>query len=100
MVLFIILNKPASYYTTIPTPPTLLRAARSPVVGEEGRVSASLLLGQHVDLGLELGVRGDGAWLGNDLAALDVVSLEAAQKNAHVVSGLAVIHALLEHLHT
>mmetsp|Transcript_21859 Transcript_21859/g.36847 ORF Transcript_21859/g.36847 Transcript_21859/m.36847 type:complete len:271 (-) Transcript_21859:834-1646(-) len=69
------------------------------VVSEEGRVAASLLLGQHVDLRLEVGVGAHGAGLRDQLSAADVISLHAAQQQPHVVARLAVVHALLEHLH-
>ena len=61
-------------------------------------MTAALVLGQHVDLTLELGVGMDGAGLGKDLAALDLVALHTAQQNAHVVAGLGVIQGLAEHL--
>ncbi len=38
------------------------------------------------------------AGLGQDLAALDVVALDAAQQAAHVVAGTALVEQLLEHL--
>src|SRR5678809_34347 len=54
--------------------------------------------GQDVDLGGELGVRLDRACLGQDLAALDLVALEAPDETADVVAGLALLEQLLEHL--
>src|SRR5438876_280379 len=71
-----------------------------PVVVEERRVPPALVLGQDVDLALELGVRGVGARLDHDLAALHLLALDAAQQQAHVVAGLAVVKDLAEHLHT
>ena len=68
------------------------------VVGEERRVTATLFLGQDVDLGLELLVRLDRARLGQNLAALDAVTLDAAQQRADVVAGLALVEQLAEHL--
>ena len=53
---------------------------------------------QDVDLGLELGVRGDRARLADDLAALQVVLFHAAEEDADVVAGLALVERLLEHL--
>ena len=67
------------------------------VVGEERRVTAALFLGQDVGLGLELGVRLDRARLAEHLAALDVLTLGAAQQRADVVAGLALIEQLAEH---
>ena len=69
------------------------------VVVEERRVPTALVLGQDVDLALELGVRGVGARLDDDLAALHVLALDAAQQQAHVVARLAVVEDLAEHLH-
>src|SRR5688572_11915453 len=64
----------------------------------EGGVAAALLLGQDVDLGTELGVRLDRATLGQDLAALDLLALDAPDEAAHVVPGAALVEQLLEHL--
>src|SRR5437773_6997677 len=69
-----------------------------PVAGEEGGVSSALLLGEHVGLGLEAGVRLDAAGLGDDLAALDVLALQTPKEQADVVPGLARIQELSEHL--
>ena len=69
-----------------------------PVAVVEGGVAAALLLGQDVDLGGELGVRLDRAGLGQDLAALDLVALDAPDEAADVVAGLALVEQLLEHL--
>src|SRR5499426_1535337 len=55
-----------------------------PVVGEERRVPAALLLGQDVGLGLELGVRLHRARLAQDLAALHLVLVDAAQQRTDV----------------
>src|SRR3954468_204063 len=70
------------------------------VAREERRVTAALLLLQDVDLGLVLGVRGDGARLAEDLPALDLLALGAAQEAADVVAGLALVEDLAEHLDT
>ena len=61
-------------------------------------MTPALLLLQDVDLGLELGVRGDGARLAQHLAALDVLTLGTAQQTAGVISRLTLIEILLEHL--
>src|ERR1700736_6436410 len=65
---------------------------------EERGVPATLLLGQDVDLRLELRVRLDRAGLGQHLAALDLLALDAAQQAADVVARLAGIEQLVEHL--
>src|SRR4029453_13442112 len=69
-----------------------------PVAVVEGRVPAALLLGEDVDLGAELRVRLDGAGLGHDLAALDLLALDAPQEAADVVPRAALVEELLEHL--
>src|SRR6185503_2163159 len=69
-----------------------------PVAVVEGGMPAALLLGQDVDLGGELGVRLDRARLGQDLAALDLVALDAPDETADVVAGLTLVEQLLEHL--
>src|SRR5581483_5144740 len=66
---------------------------------EERRVAAALFLGQDVHLTLELGVRSDGARLAENLAALDLLTLGAAQQDADVVARLALVEQLAEHLH-
>src|SRR4051812_29709238 len=68
------------------------------VVVEERRVPAALVLGQDVDLALELGVRGDRAGLADDLPALDVLALDAAQQQADVLAGAPLVEDLAEHL--
>src|SRR3978361_503152 len=59
--------------------------------------SALYLLAQ-VALRLELGVRRDRAGLGQHLAALDVLALDATEQAARVVAGLALVERLVEHL--
>src|SRR5687768_9282292 len=68
------------------------------VAVEERGVTATLFLGQDVDLGLELRVRGDRARLRENLAALDVLALDAAEQEADVVARLTLIEELAEHL--
>src|SRR5271165_7453084 len=70
------------------------------VVVEERRVPTALVLGQDVDLALELGVRGVAARLDHDLAALDVLALDATEQQTDVVTGLALVEQLAEHFHT
>src|SRR3954453_4104274 len=69
-----------------------------PVAVVERGVPAALLLGQDVDLGGELGVGLDRARLGQDLAALDLLALDAPDQAADVVAGAALVQQLLEHL--
>src|SRR5699024_4384583 len=68
------------------------------VVRVERVVAAALVLGQDVDLSLEVGVRGDRAGLGHDLAALDVLTLGATQEQTAVLAGPRLVHLLVEHL--
>src|SRR4051794_29407728 len=70
------------------------------VVVEEGRVTATLVLREDVDRTLEVRVRGDRTRLDDDLAALDVLTLDAAEQQTHVVAGLALVEQLAEHLDT
>ena len=55
---------------------------------EEGGVTAAFFLGQDVHLADEVGVRMNGAGLGQNLTTLDLVTLHAAQQSAHVVASL------------
>src|SRR5450759_383171 len=71
-----------------------------PVVVEERRVPATLVLAQDVNLGLELLVRGDRTRLADDLPALDLLALDAAQQQADVVAGAALVEQLAKHLDT
>ena len=61
---------------------------------------ATLVLRQDVDRPLELRVRGDRARLADDLAALDVLALDAPEQEADVVARLALVEQLAEHLDT
>ena len=67
------------------------------VVREERSVASAFLLTEDVDLGLELLVRLDRTGLGDDLAALDVLLLHAAEKDSDVVAGLCGVEELAEH---
>src|SRR4029077_18013794 len=67
---------------------------------EERRVTATLLLAQDVDPSLELRVRGGGARLDDDHAALDVLALRATKQQPDVLAGLALVEQLAEHLDT
>jgi len=66
---------------------------------EERGVAAAFVFAEHVNLGCEFGVGCDGAGLGQNLAALDVFALGAAQQHADVVASLALIQQLAEHFH-
>src|SRR5690606_18517974 len=66
---------------------------------EERRMTATLFLGQNVDLGRELGVRLDRTGLGQNLTTLDVFTLGATQQDTHVIARFALIQQLAEHFH-
>src|SRR5450631_151208 len=68
------------------------------VVVVERRVTAALFLGQDVDVGVELGVRGDRAGLADDLPALDVLALGAAKQQTDVLARTTLVEQLAEHL--
>src|SRR5699024_1239414 len=70
-----------------------------PVVVEERRVPATLVLGQDVDGTVELRVGGGGTRLDDDLTTFHVVALDAAQQQADVVARLTGVEQLTEHLH-
>ena len=59
---------------------------------------AAFFLRQHIGLGLELRVRRDRARLGDDLSALDLLSLDASQQQSDVVACHSCVQKLLEHL--
>src|SRR5690606_39377862 len=60
----------------------------------------AFFLAQDVDFAFELGVRLDGARLGQNLATLDVITLGAAQQHANVLTGTTFVEQLAEHLDT
>ena len=61
------------------------------IVVEERRVTAALVLGQDIDLALELGVRVDGARLTQNLATLDALLVNAAEQQTDIVASLCVV---------
>src|SRR4029453_4563975 len=71
-----------------------------PVGVGERRVPAALVLREHVDLGVEAGVRRDRAGLREHLAALDLLALDAAEQWPRVAAGLRRVERFLEHLDT
>ena len=60
-------------------------------------MTAAFVLGQNVNLALELGVRVNRARLGQNLTALDVGSLDTTEQNADVVASLSKVEELAEH---
>src|SRR5690606_3833329 len=71
-----------------------------PITLEERRVTATLLLGQNVDLRLELRVRRNRARLGKHHPALDLLLRDTTKKKTHVVARHPLVKELAEHLHT
>ncbi len=61
-------------------------------------MTATLLLGEDVDLALELGVRGNAAGLAENLAADDLLALDTAKQAADVIASLSLVEELTEHL--
>ena len=61
-------------------------------------MTAALFLGEDVDLALELGVRGNATGLAENLAADDVLALDATEQTADVVASLGLVEQLAEHL--
>src|SRR5262249_52817958 len=68
------------------------------VTAEERRVPAAFVLAQDVNLTLELRPRTDRARSGNNLAAPDLVGLDAAQQQADVLAGFAPVQRPIERL--
>src|SRR4029434_4122405 len=68
------------------------------IVGEERRMAAALFLGEDVGLRLEIRMRLNRTGLAQHLAALDFLTLGAAQQTADIVTGLALVEQLAEHL--
>ena len=66
----------------------------------EWSVTSTLFLLEDVDLSLEVLVRSDGAWLGDNLTSLDFLLVDTTEEKTNVVSGLTLIEELAEHLDT
>src|SRR5204862_2361649 len=69
-----------------------------PVIGKEWGVTAAFLFAQDIHFRLELLVRLNRARLGDDLTALDLFFLRAAQKHPDVVARARFIDKFAEHL--
>src|SRR5690606_4944298 len=70
------------------------------VAFEERSVTSAFFLAQNVDFAFELGVRLDGARLGQNLTTLDVITLGTAQQNTNVLTGTTFVKQFAEHLDT
>src|SRR5438874_6965334 len=69
-----------------------------PVIGREWGVTTAFLFAQDVHFRLELLVRLNRARLGDDLTALNLFFLRAAEKHANVVARARFIEKFAEHL--
>src|SRR5690606_3980847 len=67
---------------------------------EEWRVTTPFVLAQDVHLSFELGVGLDRTWLAQNLTALNVFTLGAAQQHTHVLTRTTFVEQLAEHLNT
>ena len=64
------------------------------IVVEERRMTATFVLGQNVNLTLELGVRMNGAGFCKNLTSFDLGSLNTTKQAADVVAGLSIVQDL------
>src|SRR6202012_4592580 len=69
------------------------------IVGEERRITAAFILGQNIGFRREVGVWRHRTRLGQNLAALDAFTFNAAQQRADIVARLALVQELAEHFH-
>src|SRR5689334_20966464 len=60
-------------------------------------MTATLVFGEHVDLGGEFGVRGDARRLGQHLSTLHFFPLGASEQDTDVVARLALIQQFADH---
>src|SRR3970040_1645247 len=70
-----------------------------PVVAEKRRVPPAFFLAQYIHLTFKMRMRGDTARLAQHLSTFHFFALGAPQQNPHVVTRLAFIQQLPEHLH-
>ena len=68
------------------------------IVVVEWSVTSTLFLLEDVDLSLEVLVRSDGAWLGDNLTSLNLFLVDTTEEKTYIVSGLTLIEELAEHL--
>jgi len=63
-------------------------------------MTATLFLGQNVNLSGELGVRVNSTGLNQTLSSLDLGSLNTTKQSTNVITSLALVQQLVEHLNT
>src|SRR6266540_15238 len=63
---------------------------------EERSVATAFVLAQDVHFRIKFGVRSHRTWLGDNLAALDVVALNTTEQDTSVIAGLTLVELLLE----
>src|SRR3546814_3736124 len=59
----------------------------------------AFFLRQHIDFGIEISVRRNGAGLRQNLTALHFLTANATDQGADVIAGLTLIKQLAEHFH-
>jgi len=59
-------------------------------------MTTTLFLSQDIDLALELGMGGDGAWLGDHLTTLNVLAVDTTEQDTGVVTSLTLVQGLLK----
>jgi hypothetical protein len=59
----------------------------------------TFILGQNVDLSLEFLNSLQGAWGSDDLTTTELLAFNATKESAHVITGLATVELLVEHLY-
>src|SRR5699024_684836 len=68
------------------------------IVVEERGVTAALFLLQDIDMAIEGGVGMNRAGNSDNLATLDLVTVDTTEQSADVIAGLGILEALAEHL--
>ena len=63
-------------------------------------MTAAFILGQNVNLAMELGMRMNAAGLGQNLSALNVRTGNTTKECTNVVAGLGIVEGLAEHFNT
>ena len=59
-------------------------------------MTTTLFLSQDIDLALELGMRSDGTGSSDHLTTLNVFTVDTAEQDTGVVTGLALVQGLLK----
>src|SRR5690606_28586987 len=70
------------------------------VVAEERGMTTAFFLGEDIGLSNEVGVRGHGTGLAENLTALNLSTIDTADQCTNVVASLARVEQLAEHFDT